>query len=493
MTMDMFASPQLTMLSHDQCATIHRASLEILRRTGVRIHHGGALDLLRQADAVLADEHRADDGSRQALVRFPPGLVEWALKQAPSRIALCRRGSSEVVAALEGRSVHFGPGSDCPNYLDPLDGGRRPFTGDDVIACIHVVDALPELSFCMSMGIPAGPSSPSGQNLATANAYRQQFAWMLEHTIKPIVFVCDNRADCEAITAMAAAAAGGMAQLRLNPTLLLYSEPSTPLQHSETATGKLLYMAEQALPIVHSPAPMMGGTAPVTLGGGLALGNAEVLSSLVMHQLKRPGAPFVYGSGLHHMDMKTTISVYGAPEFQLARVAVAEMGRFYGLPTWGYAGHSDSCVMDEQAAADATFSVLVALLAGSNLVHDVGYLEAGLTASPEMIVFTAEVISMMRHFVGGMALDAESLALEAIHDVGPGGDFLTAKHTLKHFRELWQPALFDRRRAEEWVAAGSKRLGDRLRDRTVALIQEHKPEPLPEGVRGEIAHVLKQS
>jgi trimethylamine--corrinoid protein Co-methyltransferase len=174
-------------------------------------------------------------------------------------------------------------------------------------------------------------------------------------------------------------------------------------------------------------------------------------------------------------------------------VAVAEMGRFYGLPTWGYAGHSDSCVMDEQAAADATFSVLVALLAGSNLVHDVGYLEAGLTASPEMIVFTAEVISMMRHFVGGMALDAESLALEAIHDVGPGGDFLTAKHTLKHFRELWQPALFDRRRAEEWVAAGSKRLGDRLRDRTVALIQEHKPEPLPEGVRGEIAHVLKQS
>jgi trimethylamine--corrinoid protein Co-methyltransferase len=252
-------------------------------------------------------------------------------------------------------------------------------------------------------------------------------------------------------------------------------------------------MAEQALPIVHSPAPMMGGTAPVTLAGGLALGNAEVLSSLAIHQLARHGAPFVYGSGLHHMDMKTTISVYGAPEFQLARVAVAEMGRFYGLPTWGYAGHSDSCAMDEQAASDAACSVLVALLAGNNLVHDVGYLEAGLTTSPEMIVLTAELISMMRRFMEGVSFDAESLALEVIRSVGPGGDFLTARHTLKHFRELWQPTLFDRRRAEDWIAAGSRRLGERLRDRTVTLVKEHRPEPLPDSVRDEIDYVLKNA
>ena len=474
MSQDTLAFPRLGMLSQEQCETVHRASLEILRRTGVRVYHQEALELLRQTDAVITDEN---------LVRFPPGLVEWALAQAPSRVALCRRGSDQVVAPLEGRLVNFGTGSDCPNYLDPRTGERRPFTAADVIDCIHVVDALPELDFCMSMGIPAA--------LKAANVYRQQFALMLEHTAKPIVFVCNDRADCEAIAAMAAAAAGGIEQLRLNPTLLLYSEPSTPLKHSETATGKLLYMAEQALPIVHSPAPMMGGTAPVTLAGGLALGNAEVLSSLVMHQLKRPGAPFVYGSGLHHMDMKTTISVYGAPEFQLARVAVAEMGRFYGLPTWGYAGHSDSCVMDEQAAADAAFSVLVALLAGNNLVHDVGYLEAGLTTSPEMIVFTAEMISMMRHFMDGMSLDAESLALDVIDQVGPGGDFLTAKHTLKHFRELWQPTLFSRQRADKWIATGSKRLGQRLKEKTIAIIKGHQPEPLSDNVREEIDYILR--
>ena len=263
MPLQEMALPRLEMLGREQCDAIHRASLEILRRTGVRLYHAGALELLRETDAIISDEQVAANGSRQALVRFPPGLVEWALQQAPSSIALCRRCSSQVVASLEGRKVSFGPGSDCPNYLDPRSGAHRPFTTADVIDCIHVVDALPSLDFCMSMGIPA--------DLGAANAYRQQFALMLGHTTKPVVFVCDDRADCEAIAGMAAAAAGGTDQLRLNPTLLLYSEPSTPLKHSETATGKLLYMAEQSLPIVHSPAPMMGGTAPVTLAGALSV------------------------------------------------------------------------------------------------------------------------------------------------------------------------------------------------------------------------------
>jgi trimethylamine--corrinoid protein Co-methyltransferase len=475
------AVPRLQMFEPAQCEQVHLASLEILRRTGVRVHEAEALALLKNAGAYISDGN---------LVKMPASLVEWALRQAPSRVGLCARGTDQVVVPLEGRQVNFGPGSDCPNYLDPRRGEKRRFTTNDIIDCLHLVDALPELDFAMSMGIPTDLMEKTQTGEEEGNVYRQQFALMLEHTTKPIVFVCDDRADCEAITAMAAAAAGGMEQLQINPTLLLYSEPTTPLQHTRTATEKLLYMAEQSLPVVHSPAPMMGGTAPVTLAGGLALGNAEVLSSLVMHQLKRPGAPFVYGSGLHHMDMKTTISVYGAPEFQLARLAVAAMGQFYSLPTWGYAGHSDSNGMDEQAAADAVFSVLIALLTGTNLVHDVGYLEAGLTTSPEMIVFTGEIIAMMRHFMAGVRLDAEAMAMDAIHRVGPGGNFLADEHTLAHFRELWQPTLFDRRRADDWRASGSKRLGDRLREKTMAIIGGHQPPSLPESVREEIDYIL---
>jgi len=470
-----WARPGLQLLNEQQCEQIHLASLEILRRTGVRVFQDEALRLLKEAGAWVSEN----------LVRLPPELVEWALKQAPSRIVLCDREGREVVAFLESRIVNFGPGSDCPNYLDPRTGQRRKYTTADIADSVRVCDALPEISFVMSMGIPS--------DVPPEEAYLHQFALMLEHTTKPKVFVCHDLADCQAITAMAAAACGSLDRLRLNPTLLLYSEPSTPLQHSRTATEKLLFMAEHALPVVHSPAPMMGATAPATLAGGLALGNAEILSSLVIHQLKHAGAPFVYGSGVHHLDMRTMVSVYGAPEFLLGRVAVTEMGRYYRLPTWGYAGCSEAKVMDEQAAADAALSVMNALLSGSNLVHDVGYLEAGLTTSPEMIVFTAEMIAYLRRYMDGFELSAETLALEVIDRVGPGGHFLTEGHTLAHFREFWQPRLYDRQQADAWTADGCKRLSNRLREKTVAIMDGHQPAPLANHVRDEIAYIMKES
>ena len=470
-----YAVPHLNLLDRAACEVVHRASLEILRRTGITVLHQEAFDLLLDGGARPVDDQR---------VSIPAGLVEWALSCAPSRVALCPRGDDRSAVALEGRRVSFGPGSDCPNYLDPRTGARRKFTKKDLVACIRLVDALPELDFCMSMGVPSDMTGES--------PYRVQFVLMLEHTTKPIVFVCDDGADCEAIVEMAAVAAGGLSALRLNPSILLYAEPSTPLTHSETATAKLLAMAEFGLPIVHSPAPMMGGTAPATLAGGYALGNAEVLSSLVIHQLKHPGAPFVYGVQAHHLDMKTTISVYGAPIYQLARAMSAEMGRFYGLPTWGNAGMSDSCVMDEQAAADAAVSVLLALMTGTNLVHDVGYLEAGLTTSPEMMVFTAEMIGAMRRFAEGVSLDGESLALEAIDQVGPGGDFLATDHTMAHFRKLWQPSLLSRVRADEWVAGGQRLLRDRLREKTVALMDRRPTSGLPEEVREGVEEILRR-
>jgi len=474
MTLNMTALPQFKMMSREQCEAIHRASLEILRRTGVRVYHEEALELLRQTDAVMLDGDR---------VRFQPELVEWAIRQAPSRVSLCRRGSDEVLAPLEGRIVSFGTGSDCLTYLDPRTGERRPFVSADLVDCYHVVDALPEMQFCMSMGIPFDLG---------ANPYREQFALMLEHTTKPIVFVCDDRADCEAIVAMAAAAAGGIEKLRLNPSLLLYSEPSSPLRHSETAVAKLLYMAEQNLPLVHSPAPVQGGTAPVTLGGALAMANAEILSGLVIHQLKRAGAPMIYGSGMHHLDMKTTISLYTCPEFVLARVAVAEMGRFYGMPTWGYAGDANSCVVDEQAAVESTFSIMAALLAGNNLTHDIGYLESGKTSSPELVVLCDEIISMLRRFMGGISLDESSMAMDVIHQVGPDNDFLTSRHTFEHFRRLWRPTLFNRLGGEEWETAGSKLVGERVKEKTISIMEEHRPEPLPDSAREEIDHILKR-
>jgi trimethylamine--corrinoid protein Co-methyltransferase len=236
---------------------------------------------------------------------------------------------------------------------------------------------------------------------------------------------------------------------------------------------------------------MMGGTAPVTVAGAVVLGNAELLSGLVMHQLRKRGAPFLYGHGVHHLDMKEMISVYGAPEFQLARLMAAEMGRFYGLPVWGYSGHSDSKVVDGQAAADAQFSVLVAMLAKTNLNHDVGYLESGLTGSPELMVLTNELISEARRFSAGVRLDEEALAVKVIDAVGPGGEFMSHDHTMSHWRELWLPQVFDRQRLAPWEEKGSKDVTARLREQTVSIMDTHRVAPLPDSVEAEIQCLLK--
>ncbi|MCB0155023.1 MAG: trimethylamine methyltransferase family protein [Anaerolineae bacterium] len=465
--------PKLTMLERDDCLQIHRAACEILRQTGVQVYSQHGLDLLRDAGAVI----NAD------LAKIPPSLVEWALASAPSAFNLYGRASDRVAIQLDGQSVYFGPGSDTLRYLDPRSGQRRDFQLADIADCIRLCDALPEIGFVMSVGIP--------RDVPENVYFRHQFATMLRHTTKPIVFVCDGLADIEAIAAMAAAVAGGPDRLARYPNLLLYSEPTTPLQHSLEATEKLLFCAEHAIPVTHSPAPMIGGTAPITIAGAVTLGNAEILSSLVMHQLKNPGAPFLYGHGVHHLDMKEMVSVYGAPEFQLARVMVAEMGRFYNIPVWGYTGHSDSKVVDAQAAVDAQFSAFVALLAKTNLNHDVGYLESGLTNSPELMVLTNEIISMTRRFIEGVRLDAEALALGVIHEVGPGGQFMSHDHTMAHWRELWLPQIFDRQRLEPWQEKGSKTLNDRLQEVTVSLMDEHEVDPLPASVEQEIELILR--
>jgi trimethylamine--corrinoid protein Co-methyltransferase len=262
------------------------------------------------------------------------------------------------------------------------------------------------------------------------------------------------------------------------------------LQQSETAVDKLLLMAEHRLPIVHSPAPLMGGTGPITMASGLAMSLAEILSSIVVHQTQRPGAPFVFGAGLHHMDMSTTQICYASPEFQLTKAAVAQLGQWYGMPTWGYAGCSDAKVLDEQAALEATLSVIMAKLSGANLIHDVGYIESGLTTSFEMIVLTDELVAMTDHLMKGIEVSQETLMLDEVHQVGPGGHFLDTEQTLSRFRDFWFPSVLDRSRRPQWLASGGLTLGDRLNAKVKEILTEHQPRPLDPEKKRQVQEIL---
>ena len=470
-----FQSPQFAVLSDSQLHDIHLAALEVLRRTGIRFENGEALGLLKKAGAFVTDGN---------LVRFPTRLVEEAVASTPSRIVMCDRDGQPAVF-LEGNKAYFGTGSDCLNLLDPETGEHRPFLQSDIIDGYHLCDALPNIHFVMSIGIPS--------DVDQALTYDTQMALMLEHTTKPLVFVTNDRASCQRAIDMAAAVAGGHEALTEQQHILLYSEPSSPLQQSATAVDKLMLMAEHQLPVVHSPAPLMGGTGPITMAGGLALSLAEVLSSIVVHQLRRRGAPFVFGAGLHHMDMSAAQICYGSPEFQLTKAAIAQLGRWYGIPTWGYAGCSDAKVMDEQAAAEATLSIIMAKLSGANLVHDVGYVESGLTTSYEMIVLTDELIAMTDHLLKGITVSDETLMLDELDRVGPGGHFMDTDETLAHFREFWFPTLMDRRRRPEWLAGGGTTLHQRLNARVRETIGEHQPRPLACDKKEKVLEILARA
>jgi trimethylamine---corrinoid protein Co-methyltransferase len=191
--------------------------------------------------------------------------------------------------------------------------------------------------------------------------------------------------------------------------------------------------------------------------------------------------------------MQTTISVYSAPEFDLQRVAVAEMARYYNLPSWGYAGCTDSCIFDEHAAADASLSIMTALLSGQNLVHDIGYMEAGLTFGVEMVLYADEIISRMKAFCKGISLDSEALTLDLINEVGPGGTFLTTEHTFHHFRDFWQPRFLNRRRRGDWVTSGGKSMGEALKEKIIEIMETHRPEEPSTGLSKEVDYILKQA
>jgi len=464
------------MFSDAQLDEIHLASLEILRRTGVRVYDVEAVALLGEAGCTVTDEN---------LVRFPAAVIENALLYAPSRVVLCSR-TGEPRLYLEGHRTYFGTGSDLPNTRDLESGERRLSLLSDVENTARLADALPNLDFVMSMALPS--------DVPIDTSDRRSFLAMVENTAKPLVFTAWDETGLADIIAMAETIAGGPAELALKPFLLAYLEPISPLQHSAEVMRKLFMMVDHGLPFVYAPGPVEGASAPITSAGSLAMANAEVLSGLAIAQLRRPGAPFVWGSGSGPMDMRTMVGTYGSPEFLLHCMGMAELAHYYyHLPVWGFSGCGDSKLPDLQAGIESALWILWTALSGANLVHDVGYIESGLTCSYEMIVVGDEIIGFVRRLLGGIELSPDKLALDVIDAVGPGGDFLSTDHTADHFRSTWYPRLFDRRDYHAWREAGEPTAVENAREFARQTIATHTPLPLEESTRAALHAIVAEA
>lgn len=467
-------TPSLKVLSDSQIDEIHRATLEVLRRTGVVVR-------VEQIRSRLKDAGCWVDGER---VFIPPHLVEWAIRSAPKRVVLCDR-NGEPRMHLEGRKGYYGTGSDTPFLIDPESGERRKAELDDIRAVARLVDGLEHIDFLMCMGI-ASDVSESISDL-------HHFKAMVENTEKPIVYTAWNRANLEDIIEMAEAVAGGEQELRRKPFCALYSEPISPLTHAEESGEKLLYIAGKGLPVVYTPGMQIGGTAPVTLAGALVQANAEQLSGLLICQLIREGAPVICGGGILFMDMAQGLISYAAPEFMLAMTAFSELCQHYDLPIFSFSGCSDAKMFDEQAAAEGAMWMMLTALSGGNLIHDVGYIESGLTASYDQIAAMDEIAGLVKRFMQGLTVSEETLAVEVIDRVGPMGHYLADDHTFAHFRENWLPSLFDRSTYADWQAQGGLSLRERVRARVLEILKEHEPKPLSGELMSRMESVISRA
>jgi trimethylamine--corrinoid protein Co-methyltransferase len=367
--------------------------------------------------------------------------------------------------------------------MDHRTGARRQPVLQDVVEGITVCDALAHIDFVMSLVLPG--------DVNQAIAERYQMEAMLSYTTKPVVFVTYDFEGCVDAVEMAEAVVGGPDALRQNPLVACYINVTTGLKHNAEALQKLLYLAGKGLPAIYVPVVSGGTTGPVTLAGDMALVNAGVLTGLVLSQLKREGAPFIMpGWGGEALDMRTMVGPYCAPDLRGMAMALAH---YYNLPAFGYAGASESKLVDTQAGAEAVLTLLVETLAGANLIHDLGYLESGLTFSLGQLVFCDEIVSWIEHLMAGIEINDETLALDLIDKLGPDGSYLDSEHTLTHFRERWYPRVFERDNYDNWLAQGGKSLAVRAAERVSEILVEHKPEPLPEGIREKINAIVRRA
>jgi trimethylamine--corrinoid protein Co-methyltransferase len=470
-------SPRFRVLSEDQIEMIYSAALEVLERTGGRVYHEEALKLFRESDAVLTDKN---------LVRIPGAMVERALKDYPRKITLGGRDGRRTVH-LEKDVVNFGTGSDCPFITDRKTGKRRRYTFDDVVEAARIADYLPNFDFFMSHGLVSDVPNPKSYD-------RHQFFAMVSNTTKPLILTAVDGAGLRDLYEMACLIRGGEEEFRANPLFIIYIEPSSPLNHTREAVEKLLFASEKGIPAMYTPCPSAGATAPATLAGMLLQDLAETLLGLVLSNLKKPGMPLVMGGVQTIMDMMTSTYSYGAPELSLASAASTDISKWLGLPMFSTGGCSDSKVVDEQAAIEATFSLYTAMLSGASLIHDVGYLESGLNGSLQMLVLCDEIIDMVKHVGRGIRVDEETLCVDVIDRVGPGGQYLSEDHTLENYRkDFWFPKLMDRSGYESWLAEGGKTLRERVDEKMNQILETHRPAPIDEALTREMKSIIKKA
>jgi len=468
----------LAAFSRDELDSIHYATLQILQDTGIKVLSENALEILHGGGCEI--ERFEDYG----IVKIPSYVVEECVFWAPRTIVYDARNPDDDFVAEPNR-VGFTTFGGCINVIDPLTRDLRRATKKDCGDIARVCDRLDEI--CVAERAVNSTDVPEG----TLSVHNLEA--ILSNTGKHIFLGADSPRALSVMAELAAVCSGGMDNLRKRPIFTANVCPISPLSLPTNTCDVIIQAARLGVGVMIMPMSLSGGTSSATLAGTLVTHNAEVLSCIVLAQLAKKGLPCTYASTSTILDLRFGTSAIGSPEYGMINATLAKLAQYYRLPSFVGGGASDSKVPDIQSGYEFTLSATMSALAGANIVFGSGVLEQGLTIDYAKIIMDAEMIRMIQIAIKGIELTDEKLAMDVIHEVGPGGAYIAHEHSLLSMRSQSQAKLFDRRSRSDWLeATEGKSIVARAYETAIDILENHHPHPLPDDAPKAMSKIVKE-
>lgn len=464
------AGGQYTPLTPEDIGKIHEASMEVFEEVGVQVNYPAALERFVAAGAEV--------DTKTNIVRMKAELVEKLLTTAPSEITLCGRDESgEHDLTIGGNKVYMGTGGTALNVQEPGSSETRRSELRDVMNMARMVESLENIHFYMLNVYPS--------DLPVEDIDVNRFGAALNRTRKHIMGGVYTVEGVRSVIKMAEKIAGSPEALRERPFISMVACPISPFKLDESYGELAVEAAINNIPVVVPAEPLCGATAPITLAGNLVIQNVDTLAGIMMTQLANPGAPAIYGCISSITDLRDMKYLAGAVEMGLMNAGAAQMAQHYKLPYYATAGMTDSKAIDAQAGYESAITSTLVALSGANFIHDAaGFVEFCMTASYDKLVVDNEIIGMVMRAVEGIEVNERTLAMDQIKKVGPGGHFVSSRHTRKYMRtEQFKPSLSNRDTRDQWQAAGGKDAWQRATEYASTVLNSEMENVLPSETR----------
>jgi trimethylamine--corrinoid protein Co-methyltransferase len=468
-------------LSDEDVRQIHDASMRVFEEVGIRVNNGEALELFAAAGARVDRE--------EALVKIAAHRVMDLVGRAPRNIDLYGQ-RPEHTLEVGGTRVYAGTGGTALYVLEPGGNEKRRATLSDLRDIARLVDTLENIHFFM---LPVYPGDVPEEHV-DVNRFGAALAYQGKHVTGGVYTVKGVRE----VIRMAEILAGSARRLRERPLVSMVTCCGiSPFVLDDRYSELTLEVARAGIPVITPVEPLCGATAPITLAGNLVVQNVDTLAGIMLTQLANPGTPAMYGCISSISDMKDLKYLSGAVEMGLMNAAASQLAQYYDLPIYATAGMSDSKTLDAQAGFESAVTNLMVALAGGNYIHDAaGLLEFCMTASLEKYVIDDEILGMAMRAVKGIEVTPETLAFDVMKKIGPGGHYVSVRHTRKHMRhEQFLPGLCDRSPRKEWLDRGAPdtraKALQRVREVLSGPATPVPPASLMERVREEIPGLVR--